>query len=73
MTRSFHYLWIGQSAAKAADILLVMVVMVLMYKATGKASVMAAVPLLSMGARFLSGMVSPIFLDKYGLKSLLVS
>ncbi|WP_416825634.1 MFS transporter [Ectobacillus polymachus] len=73
MKRSFHYLWIGQSAANAADILLIMVVMTLMYRVTGKASVMAAVPLLSMSARFLSGMVSPIFLDKYGLKSLLVS
>ncbi|MFY4776669.1 MFS transporter [Metabacillus sp. RGM 3146] len=70
-TPSFRFLWIGQTLANSGDIFYIVGLIALLYKITGTALFLAAVPLCIMIAKFISGMAAPIILDKWKLESLL--
>lgn len=72
MNKQFYYLVVGQSFANMGDVLLIMTVMSVIYQLSGKATAMAIIPLITVCGRTLSGGISPILFDKYGLKKLLV-
>jgi MFS family permease len=71
--KSFRYLWIGQSLANSGDVFYIVGLMAVLYKATGSALYMAAIPFVITTARFVSGLFAPILIDRYSLKTLLVS
>lgn len=72
-TKSFRHLWIGQSLANLGDILYIVGLISILYGVTESAIFLAMLPFLNTFGRFVSGMFAPILLNKYRLKSLLVS
>lgn len=72
MTKAFRYLWIGQSFANIADLFYIVGLISLIYARTGSAAYMAILPLTITSASFISGMIVPIFIDRFPLKKLLV-
>ncbi|MDQ0219951.1 MFS transporter [Peribacillus cavernae] len=71
--KSFRYLWIGQSLANSGDVFYIVGLMSVLYKMTGSAFYMAVIPFAITTARFVSGLFAPILMDRYSLKTLLVS
>lgn len=72
-SKSFRLLWVGQSFANLGDVLYIVGLISILYSLTGSALYLALLPFLNTFGHFLSGMISPILLNKYRLKSLLVS
>lgn len=70
---SFRFLWIGQSLANCGDVFYIVGLITLIYDVTGLATYMALFPLINTLSRFLSGIVAPLFLDRFSLKWLLVA
>ncbi|KAA0941041.1 MFS transporter [Sporosarcina sp. ANT_H38] len=69
---SFRFLWIGQSMANLGDIFYIVGLISILYASTDSPFTLALVPFLSMFGRFISGMISPLLLNRYPLKKLLV-
>jgi len=69
---SFRFLWIGQSMANLGDIFYIVGLISILYASTESPFILALVPFLSMFGRFISGMISPLLLNRYPLKTLLV-
>lgn len=69
---SFRFLWIGQSMANLGDIFYIVGLISILYASTESPFVLALVPFLNMMGRFSSGMISPLLLNRYPLKTLLV-
>jgi len=69
---SFRFLWIGQSMANLGDIFYIVGLISILYNSTESPFILALVPFLSMFGRFSSGMISPLLLNRYPLKTLLV-
>lgn len=72
-SKSFRYLWLGQSLANLGDILYIVGLISLLYSVSESAIILAMLPFLNTFGRFVSGMFAPILFGKYKLKSLLVS
>ncbi|TDL30868.1 MFS transporter [Jeotgalibacillus sp. S-D1] len=68
---SFRFLWTGQTAANAGDILYIAGLISVLYIITGSAVYMAMLPFFSMAARFLSALIAPLLLDRFQLEKLL--
>ncbi|MGE7308111.1 MFS transporter [Priestia megaterium] len=69
---SFRFLWVGQSLANCGDVFYIVGLITLIYEVTGSATYMALFPLINTLSRFFSGIVAPLFLDRFSLKRLLV-
>ncbi|MBS4207357.1 MFS transporter [Bacillus sp. FJAT-50079] len=72
-SNSFRFLWMGQLFANLGDIFYVMGLISILYAMTGSAMYLVLLPFLNTFGRFISGAISPLLLNKYRLKSLLVS
>ncbi|MFJ7933852.1 MFS transporter [Sporosarcina sp. NPDC096371] len=71
-SQSFRFLWIGQSLANLGDIFYIVGIISMLYGITESPFMLALVPFLNMIGRFTSGMISPLLLNRYPLKTLLV-
>ncbi|MED4046213.1 MFS transporter [Priestia aryabhattai] len=69
---SFRFLWIGQSIANCGDVFYIVAIIATIYATTGSVTYMAMFPFVNTLARFLSGMIAPLLLDRFNLKVLLV-
>ncbi|MGM7684873.1 MFS transporter [Cytobacillus sp. Hm23] len=72
-SKSFKYLWIGQSFADVGDVLYIVALISLLYSSTGSPFYLAFLPFAITFARFISGIFAPILINRLKLKSLLVS
>lgn len=69
---SFRFLWIGQSMANLGDIFYIVGLISILYASTESPFTLALVPFFSMFGRFISGILSPLLLNRYPLKTLLI-
>jgi|GEM_PF-203366 len=69
--KTFHFFWIGQSLANFGDVFYIVSVVTYLYHLTSKAVSTALVPFLVTMSLFISGIVAPIFFEKYKFKTLL--
>lgn len=70
--RSFRFLWISQVLANAGDIFYIVGLISILYSLTESPLVLALVPFINMVGRFVSGLFSPLLINRYPLKQLLV-
>ena len=70
---SFRFLWIGQLFANLGDVFYVVGLISILYTVTESVMYLAMLPFLNTFGRFISSFISPLLLNKYRLKSLLVS
>lgn len=71
-SKSFRYLWLGQSLANLGDILYIVGLISVLYGVSESAITLAMLPFLSTFGRFISGILSPLLFAKFRLKFLLV-
>ncbi|MGD6855390.1 MFS transporter [Bacillus infantis] len=71
-SKSFRSLWIGQSLANLGDVFYIVGLISILYSVTGSPVYLALLPFLNMAGRAVSGAVSPLLLNKFRLKSMLV-
>lgn len=70
-SKNFRLLWMGQLFANLGDVFYIVGLISILYAAKGSAFYLAMLPFFNTFGRFVSGMVSPIFLNRYRLTSLL--
>ncbi|GAE36687.1 MFS transporter [Halalkalibacter akibai] len=68
---SFRFLWIGQTFANLGDVLYIVGLISLMYQLTGSAVYMTLVPFFITMSQFLSGLLAPLIIDRFRLRSIL--
>jgi MFS transporter, DHA3 family, macrolide efflux protein len=71
-SKSFRSLWIGQSLANLGDVFYIVGMISILYSVTGSPVYLALLPFLNMAGRAVSGAVSPLMLNRFRLKSMLV-
>ncbi|WP_318614593.1 MFS transporter [Sporosarcina sp. YIM B06819] len=71
-SQSFRFLWIGQSLANLGDIFYIVGLISMLYGITESPFMLALVPFINMMGRFSGGMIAPVLLNRYSLKTLLV-
>ena len=69
--RSFRFLWIGQMLANLGDVLYTVSLTTMVYKVTKSVTFMSFVPFVITITALISGVLAPIIIDKYKLKSIL--
>ncbi|MBA4550667.1 hypothetical protein H1043_02625 [Thermoactinomyces vulgaris] len=70
---SFKFLWLGQSLANLADSFYMLAIVTLIYGKTGSAAISAFIPVIRIIAKFISGIISPLLLERYRLLPLLIT
>lgn len=70
--KSFRFLWLGQSMANLGDIFYIVGLISILYSFTESPFMLALVPFLNMFGRFISGIIFPLLLNRFPLKTLLV-
>lgn len=73
MTRSFRFLWLGQSLANLGDSLYILAIVTMIYHFTGSATLSAFVPVINLSARLVSGVLSPLLFQRFRLVPLLIT
>jgi len=68
---SFRFLWFGQMSANLGDILYVVCLIKLIFDATGSVTYMSLVPFFTTISALISGLLAPLVINKYKLKSIL--
>ena len=68
---SFRFLWFGQMFANLGDILYVVCLMKIISDTTGSVTYMSLVPFLNTFSGLISGLLAPLVIRKYRLKSIL--
>lgn len=68
---SFRFLWFGQMFANLGDILYVVCLIKLIFDATGSVTYMSLVPFFNTFSALISGILAPLIINKYKLKSIL--
>ncbi|MED4074146.1 MFS transporter [Priestia endophytica] len=68
---SFRFLWIGQMLANLGDVLYTVSLITMVYKVTKSVTFMSLVPFVITITALISGILAPIIIDKYKLKSIL--
>jgi MFS transporter, DHA3 family, macrolide efflux protein len=71
-SKSFRSLWIGQSLANLGDVFYIVGLISILYTVTGSPLYLAMLPFLNMAGRAVSGVISPLMLKRFSLKSMLV-
>ncbi|WP_052353839.1 MFS transporter [Neobacillus jeddahensis] len=69
---SFRFLWVGQMSVNLADILYVVCLIKLIFDLTDSVIYMSLVPFFNTISTLISGLLAPLVINKYGLKSILV-
>lgn len=69
---SFRYLWIGQAFANLGDIFYVVGLISFLYTLTGSAFYLSLLPFTTTIFRFISSLLSPLVIDRFPLKRILV-
>ncbi|MEK3808063.1 MFS transporter [Bacillus sp. FSL H8-0547] len=69
---SFHFLWIGQGFANAADVFYIVALLSYMYSVSGSIAMTAAVPFAVTLSRFAGGVTAPFIIDRFSYKTILV-
>lgn len=72
INHAFRFLLVGNSAANIGDVLFIVALMPLIYEQTGSTFLMALVPFLSTGSRFVSAFLAPLLFRRLTLKSIMV-
>ncbi len=72
-SKSFRLLWLGQLFANLGDVFYIVGLISILYEVTGSAFYLALLPFLNTFGKFISGILSPLLLNKFRLKSLLVT
>ncbi|GEN83674.1 MFS transporter [Sporosarcina luteola] len=70
--RSFRLLWMSQALANSGDIFYIVGLISVLYSLTESPFILALVPFFNMFGRFVSGLFSPLLINRYPLKQLLV-
>ena len=68
---SFRFLWCGQIFANLGDILYVVCLIKLIFDATGSVTYMSLVPFFNTISALISGLLAPLIINKFKLKSIL--
>jgi MFS family permease len=68
---SFRFLWFGQIFANLGDILYIVCLIKLIFDATGSVTYMSLVPFFNTISALISGLLAPLMINKYRLKSIL--
>ncbi|MBA4493070.1 MFS transporter [Paenactinomyces guangxiensis] len=68
----FRLLWLGQSLANWGDSLYILAVVTLIYQATGSVTLSALVPVFKLFPQLVSGLLAPLLLERFSLRSLLI-
>jgi MFS family permease len=68
---SFRFLWFGQMFANLGDVLYVVCLIKIIYDETGSVTYMSLVPFFHTIAALFSGLLAPLIINKYKLKSIL--
>ncbi|QCJ43024.1 MFS transporter [Bacillus sp. S3] len=68
---SFRFLWFGQMSANLGDILYVVCLIKMIFDATGSVTYMSLVPFFYTISALISGLLAPLIINKYKLKSIL--
>jgi MFS family permease len=71
--KNFRLLWMGQLFANLGDVFYIVGLISILYAAKGSAFYLAMLPFLNTFGRFVSGMASPILLNRYRLTALLAA
>ncbi|MFD2615947.1 MFS transporter [Terrilactibacillus laevilacticus] len=71
--RNFIFLMLGQSVANIGDVLYIVAIISVLYKLTQSATVSSFVPFSITFAMFISSILTPLLIEKFNLKSLLLS
>ncbi|MBX9957277.1 MFS transporter [Peribacillus simplex] len=69
---SFRCLWIGQAFANLGDIFYVVGLISLLYNLTGSAFYLSLLPFITTIFRFISSLLSPLVIDRFPLKRIIV-
>lgn len=72
LNRNFNYLLTGQSVANIGDVLYIVSIIYLIFELTGSATAAAAVPFAITGSMFISNLLTPLLMQRFNLKWLLV-
>lgn len=72
LNRNFKLLLTGQSLANIGDVLYIVSIIYLIFELTGSAAAAAFVPFTITGAMFLSNTLTPLLMERFNLKWLLV-
>ncbi|WP_010304287.1 MFS transporter [Kurthia senegalensis] len=72
MKKSFHFLWISQLFANLGDVFYIVGLISILYQASESPFYMALLPFLNMAGRMISSSLTPLLVNQYRLKSLLV-
>lgn len=70
--RSFRFLWVGQMFANLGDILYIVCLIKMIFDATGSVTYMSLVPFINTFSALVSGLLAPLIINRYRLKSILV-
>lgn len=68
---SFHMLWSSQAIANLGDSLYILAIVTLIYNVTGSAAIAGIFPIIRVSAEAISGIMAPMFLDRFALVLLL--
>lgn len=71
-TLSFRLLWLGQGLANFGDTLYIMAIVTLVYHTTHSVAISAMIPVVRMGTQLVSGILAPLLLERFHLRSLMV-
>jgi len=69
--RTYHFFWIGQSFANFGDVFYIVSIVTYLYHLTSKAMATALIPFLVTVSLFISGIIAPVFFEKFKLKNIL--
>lgn len=72
LNKNFLFLMLGQSVANLGDVFYVVSIISVLYQLTGSATITAFVPFTITSAMFISSMLTPLFIRKWRLKTLLL-
>ncbi|RWR08626.1 MFS transporter [Siminovitchia fortis] len=72
-SKSFRFLWIGQLFANLGDVFYVVGLISILYTVTESVMYLALLPFLNTFGRFISSFISPLLLNRYRLKLLLIN
>ncbi|MBB4825931.1 MFS family permease [Sporosarcina luteola] len=70
---SFRFLWMSQAIADCGDTFYIVGLIAILYSQSGSPFVLALIPFVNMMARFVSGFLSPLLMNRFSLKRLLVT
>jgi MFS family permease len=72
LNRNFFKLLIGQALANLADVLFIVAIIVFVQEYTKSAFITGMIPIVRVTALFMSGLIAPLIMDRYSLRTVLI-